>query len=396
MLVQIEKQDYEGRGLAHIHNKCVFIPRTLKDEVVDVQIQKDEKRFCIGKVEKIIQKSEFRIPSFCPYAFLCGGCSFDFVSYEQSLKIKEEMICDLMEHHGISIHFSIVPSRPVLGYRNKISLHVHHFQYGYYQEGSHDFVAIQKCMLVHPKINEFIQDHFIEMETGKLMIRINDKEEMFLAIETDEAIPIPKILVEKYSIVGILLNHRCVYGKPFLSYEVSSYSYCILGDSFFQVNPYIAGIIQEEVIKSIPKNSIVFDFYCGCGFFTFPISKYAKKVVGIELSQNSILGAEKIRKEQSFLNVQFHVGKVEDIAVQLNEKPTLILVDPPRSGIDKKTLQYILKSNTEKILYLSCNPISLARDLKVLIEKYELKDFKAFDMFPYTHHVECLCTLNLR
>ena len=397
MQVKIEKQDYEGRGVTHIDGKVVFVPRMLPEEVGEIHIEKEEKNYAIGKVDAILEKSDIRIPSFCPYAKVCGGCVYDFVSSANSLLLKKEMIKDLMRQKGIPVEdFSITPSRPVLGYRNKGVFHVENGHFGFYEEESHHLIEIQKCELMHPKINEVLAcfQEFAFLN-GTFTVRVSEKEEILLSIETEEQIKIKEDFVKKFPMKGILLNHKCVYGEPYFLEEQDNIKYMVHADAFFQVNPYIAKKIKEEVLKEVNPNDIVFDLYCGCGFFTFPIARIARKVYGVEVSPASILNAEKMKNENHGETISFHVGKVEKILPNISEDCSFVLVDPPRNGLDKTVIEFLLKKRIPKIIYISCNPKTLARDLQKLMSQYQIKSFQCFDMFPFTKHVECFCVLNL-
>ena len=159
MKVRIEKFDYEGRGLCHSDGKVTFVPKALKGEVVDISLEKSEKYYNIAKLKEIIEKSSERIPSFCPYSSLCGGCAFSHLSYENSLKYKKEIISDLLKQNNISFSsLEIEPSRPVLGYRNKVSLKVQEGEFGYYEEQSHRFIPIKNCYLLSPFIESLLKD----------------------------------------------------------------------------------------------------------------------------------------------------------------------------------------------------------------------------------------------
>ena len=396
MQVRIEKQDYEGRGVTHMDGKVVFVPRMLPEEVGNIHIEKEEKNYSIGKLDTLLEKSDMRIPSFCPYAKVCGGCVYDFVSSTNSLFLKKEMVKDLMHQKGISLEeFSIVPSRPVLGYRNKGVFHVEDGHFGFYEEESHHLIEIRKCELMHPKINEVLlcfQD--FSFLNGTFTVRVSEKGEILLSIETEDQIKIKENFVKKFPIKGILLNHKCVYGEPYFLEEQDDIKYLVHADAFFQVNPYIAKKIKEEVLNHVNKDDIVFDLYCGCGFFTFPIARIAKKVYGVEISPASILNAEKMKNENHGENISFHVGKVEKILPNINEDSSFILVDPPRSGLDIAAIEYFLQKRIPKIIYISCNPMTLARDLQKLTSHYQISFFQCFDMFPFTKHVECMCVLN--
>ena len=339
MQVKIEKQDYEGRGVTHIDGKVVFVSRMLPEEVGEIHIEKEEKNYSIGKLDTLLEKSDMRIPSFCPYAIVCGGCVYDFVSSASSLLLKKEMIKDLIRQKEIPIE---------------------------------DFAFLK----------------------GTFTVRVSEKGEILLSIETKEQLKIKENFVKKLPIKGILLNHKCVYGESYFLEEQEDIKYLVHADAFFQVNPYIARKMKEEVLKEVHKEDIVFDLYCGCGFFTFPIAKVARKVYGVEVSPASILNAEKMKNENHGENIYFHVGKVEKVLPNIHENCSLVLVDPPRSGLDKTVIEFLLQKKIPRIIYISCNPKTLARDLQKLTIQYQIRSFQCFDMFPFTKHVECLCVLN--
>ena len=192
MKVRIEKFDYEGRGLCHIDGKVTFVPKALKGEVVDISLEKSEKHYNVAKLNEIIEKSPERIPSFCPYSSLCGGCTFSHLSYENSLKYKKEIISDLLKHNNLSFSsLEIIPSRPVLGYRNKVSLKVQEGEFGYYEEQSHRFIPIKNCSLLSNFIESLLKDFsMFHFQNGELVIQTNSKGEMLLNIKTQDKISI--------------------------------------------------------------------------------------------------------------------------------------------------------------------------------------------------------------
>ena len=391
----IEKLDYEGRGLCHVDGKVVFASNTLPEEVVELEIEKQEKNYDIAKVVSFYQKSEHRLPSFCPHASICGGCRFSCVSYAKSLEYKKEIIKDLFSKNGFDIpDFFIEASRPVLEYRNKVSLKVQDYQYGYYQEETHQFVPIKKCFLLNPSIQKLLDDFSLfSFQNGNLIIKTNQSNELLLDIETEEELKIKEELVLKHSIKGIIWNGSCVYGQSFLEEKRSDIIYQIPAQSFFQINPYISEKIQEKVNSLFDENDEVYDLYCGVGFFSLRLAKKVKNVIGIELSLQSILGAKANAMKNHIENVSFHVGKVEDILPKLKHKCNKVIVDPPRSGLKKSVINALLEEELDLICYISCNPITLVRDLKLLTEKYQMKFIQGYDMFSYTKHTECLCVL---
>lgn len=397
MTMKIESYDYSGRGITHLNNKVYFITKGLQDEEIEWEVVKEDKHCGYAYPKKILNESSIRVPSFCPYGLSCTGCTLDIVKYEDSLKIKEMGINDLLNKNNIDINFPIVTNKDYLGYRNKLSLHVKGGEFGFLREYTHDFVPIKNCLIANPCIQNVLKDFrmysFLE---GNLTIRCNNNNEILLIIETEEELNVSSKLMGDHKIVGIVLNNKCIYGEPFLYEMRDNLVYKISYDAFFQVNPYMSEQIAKEVMSFINKDDVILDLYCGSGFFTFKMAKYAKEVVGVEINQNAVLDGIKMAKVNKLNNVSFHLGKVENIISHIPQCFTKVLVDPPRSGLDKKTIDFLLDGNYQTIIYVSCNPLTLVRDIKRLSEKYDIGFLKGYDMFSFTKHVECLCVLNSR
>ncbi len=392
----VEKLDYEGRGIIRDSNKVVFLPRTLPNENVSYHFGKNEKRYDIGVLDEIHTKSPHRVISFCPYSESCGGCTFDIVSYEKSLEFKKEIFLDYAKHNGVLLNdISIVESRPVLGYRNKVSLKVSSGKIGYYASESHFFVPIRNCFLATNAIQKVIKDFSLfAFHEGSLVIRSNSLDEVLLEIVTEEEIKIKEELVLNHKISGILWNQKCVYGKPYFMEDRNGIQYKIPYNAFFQVNKDISEKIKQDVFNYLSITDNVLDLYCGVGFFTLPVARIVSFVTGIEENKNAILGAMENASLNHIENVSFHVGKVENILDKIPFSYNKVIVDPPRAGLKKTVIDVLLKSKVENILYVSCNFFTLIRDIKLLEAKYKIKTVKLYDMFPYTKHVECVCVLN--
>lgn len=398
MKLYIEKLDYEGKGITHIDNKICFVPRTLPSETVEVTLKKEAKHFIIGEKREIITPSLKRKDSFCPYASKCGGCVFDFVTYEDSLIFKKEVVKELLTRNNIQIPtFEIEPSVPNLGYRNKISLKVLNGKFGFYQEESHQLVEIENCFLAKKSIHEFLENFsLLGVKEGNVTIRSNDNEELLIIIESEKCPKIKEALAIKHKIAGIIWNHKCIYNSPFFIEKRENLLYKVHADAFFQVNSCISEKIALDVLRFYEATDEVFDLYCGVGYFSLKLAQKVKKVIGIEVNQNAILDALYNANLNHLPNTSFHVGKVEEIIDEIPNNVTKVLVDPPRSGLYKTVIETILKKNFSLITYISCNPKTLVRDIGFLKEKYEISYFKAYDMFPYTKHVECVCVLKLK
>ncbi len=393
--MKIEKLDYEGRGITHQNGKVCFVKNALPNEEIEATLVKETKRFSVYETTKIVKESKMRKSSFCPYRALCGGCTFDIVSYENSLKLKKEMLTDLFKQNQIIFEeFEIEKSPKDLGYRNKISLKIQNGAFGYFKEETHAFVKIQNCFLADDSIQNFLKDFsLLHVKEGNLTIKVNTNKELLLIIESKEKPKIEKSLIEKHKIAGIIWNQKCVYNSPFLFIRINHLLYKVHAESFFQVNYAIASKISEEILKYFRKDDTVFDLYCGVGYFSLQIASKVKQVLGIELNQKAIINANYNASLNQISNVSFHVGKVEETLRKIPIKASKVIVDPPRSGLHKEVIKVLKEKRPEKIIYISCNPKTLVRDILALKDIYKIEKIKAYDMFPYTKHVECVCVL---
>ena len=358
--LKIEKMDYEGRGVSHVSEKVCFVKKALPGELVEAKLLQDEKRFSIYETTEVLTASPIRKTSLCPFSKECGGCALDIMSYEDS-----------------------------------ISLKIENGQLCYYKEETHQFVPIKNCLLAKPAIQNLMKDFSLfHIKNGDMTIRANQNDELLLSINTKKKIEIEKELIEKHKIAGIVWNNKCVYNSLFFIEHINHLFYKVHANSFFQVNIDIAEKIALDIEKEFKKEDILYDLYCGVGYFSLKLAKITKQVLGIELNQNAILNANYNASLNKISNVSFHLGKVEDILEKIPLKANKVIVDPPRSGLHKNVRKVLKENKFEKIIYISCNPKTLARDLKDLMETYTLTSFKAYDMFPFTKHIECVCILS--
>ncbi|MBR1748817.1 MAG: class I SAM-dependent RNA methyltransferase [Bacilli bacterium] len=398
MELEIEKLDYEGKGITRKDHKIIFIPRTLPNETIEASIVKEKRNYSIGKCQKVLKKSKLRLESYCPYASQCGGCSYDIVSYKDSLKIKKNAIQELFQKNGISIDdVQIEESKPSLGYRNKISLKVQNYQFGYYESESHIMIFIDNCKLASPPIQSFLKDFsMLNLKEGEIILRSNDNEELLIVITSKEQPKIREEIIKNHKIAGIVWNKKCIYNAPFFIEKRGDFLYKVRYSSFFQVNSNISERIKRELLESFSPSDEVLDLYCGVGFFSLPLAKKVKKVIGVEYNPLSIVDAIYNASLNKIENTTFHAGKVEEILENIPNKANKVVVDPPRAGLDKKVREILKKKKYELIYYISCNPFTLTRDLKELENTYKIKQIKLYDMFPFTSHVESVAVLERR
>lgn len=398
MKLNIIDIDNLGRGLAKNDGKICFVNKALPNEIVESKIIVDNKKYQEGKVLEVLTKSDQRITSFCLYSKDCDGCSFDITSYENSLKLKEQAIINSFKYANIPLNnFKIEANPEKRAYRNKISLQVKKEQVGYFEENTHNFIPIKYCPLAKECLNEIIKDfNLFKFNEGKLTIRCNYNNEILIIIDTLEEVKINEELFKKHKIVGIIKNKQVIYQEPFFYERRNGLLYKVSYDAFFQVNDLVSEGIVKDVLKQLTNDDVILDLYCGVGFFSLPMALKVKEVVGIEVVKNAVIDACKNKELNKINNVNFLLGKVEDKVSKINKKFSKVLVDPPRNGLDKKTINFLLKEQIPTIIYVSCNYQTLIRDLNKLMTKYELVSLKGYDMFSYTKHTECLCILTLR
>ena len=402
MEVVIEKMNHQAMGIAKINGKVVFIPKVIVGDIVDIDIIKEYKNYSIGRVNKIIKNGSKRVDVLCPYYDICGGCSISAYTYQDELEYKVNNVIDIFKRNEIDIKPNIIKSDNRYGYRNKITLQVSNGIIGLYEEDSNTIVDVDKCLLVSDKLNEIIdiiKRNINVNKCNKIVIRDTYYGIMIIfygSVNNEEVI---KYLGNKVvSIYTYDNKYKCIYGEKYLYEMIGEYKYRISPDSFFQVNSRTVNKLYNKVveyaIENEKKDNLV-DLYCGTGTIGIYLSKYFNSIIGIELNKQAVEDAKGNAKINSVNNIEFYAGDVGKI-INDQIKADVIVVDPPRSGLDKRTKDILLKIKANKIVYVSCNPLTLARDIKKLDSWYDLGDITLVDMFPNTHHVESVCVLNFR
>lgn len=397
---KIEKLDHFGRGITKINDKIAFIEDAITGDEVIVKITKEKSKFILGEIEEIKIKSPYRRDGFCKYCDVCGGCNICNMIYEKQLEYKESKVREIVKRYlNEDIKINPIIYSNEANYRNKITLHVDGDQLGLYEKKSNTLVEIDECKLVDCKINEIIKrlKFFIkntEHNLKEIIIKKTTLDEVMIVIIGD--IDKNTVLQSFSDIKSIYINDIALKEKT-ITEELGEFKFLISNDSFFQVNRFNTINLYNEVLRmlegKIYKN--VLDLYCGTGTISLFLSKTSQTVVGIEVVSSAIVSALENKKINNINNVKFINGKVEDYIDDFSNID-LIVVDPPRSGLDKKTIENILRIKPKDIVYVSCDPMTLVRDLNLLKEKYDILELTPVDMFPNTYHVECVCALKLK
>lgn len=364
MEVCITNLDHQGRGIARVNNKIAFIPNTIPGEVVDIKINKEKKNFMEGTVVSFINESPNRIENICPHYPKCGGCQLLHIPYKQQLEYKYEKLKNILTRYGldyIKVN-DIIGSPTKFNYRNKVTFHCNNNSIGFYEDNSTKFIEINKCLLINEKINNYL--HKLPKNNKKITVRCNNEEIIY---EQDK-----KII-----------------------HTIVDYKFLVSIDSFFQVNDYVTPLLYNKVKEYLKpnKNDTVLDLYCGTGTIGIFISDKVKNVIGIEINESAVKDARENAKMNDIKNIEFICGDAGLESKKLKIKPNSIIVDPPRAGLNKIAIDTILNFSPDRIVYVSCDPMTLVRDLNILKEHYTIEEVTPFDMFPNTYHVECCVAL---
>lgn len=397
-VVEIEKLDHQGRGICFTDGIITFVPNTLVGEKVKVKIVKNTKKIREAIVVSLLEKSSKRIDIKCNN--LCGGCNLLHMSYEDELIYKENKVKEIITKFtnlSSNIVKKIIPNNEY-NYRNKATFQVKE-NIGFYKEKSYEIVPIDKCLLVDEKINEILKVlkklnlnniYQIVVRTSK---NLDESMVVFKAngIFNTDISPLKKIV---NTVILFDEKYKTLYGNGYIIDKIGDYSFFISPDSFFQVNTNGAYNLYSKVLEYVGNSNYLLDLYCGTGTIGIFLSNVCNKVLGIEINNYAVKDAIKNKELNRINNINFIC---KDVAL-FNDIDSFdtVVVDPPRSGLDKNTISYLLKISPEKIVYVSCDPITLARDLKLLSEKYDCLEITPVDMFSRTYHVENVCVISLR
>lgn len=443
-IVDIIDNGFEGEGIAKIDNFTIFIPGTIKGEKVRVLIVKVLSSHGFGKIVEIIEKSQARQDVDCNTYKRCGGCNLRHVKYEETLKMKQNAVQSLVNKtlkNKLQIKETVGMENP-LNYRNKAQYPIGINKQGepvigVFANRTHEVIPIDNCLIQNKKseeiakfIIEFIKEKNISIydeKTGKGLVRhivtkvgIKTEEIMCVIVINGHKIPNENELVENLKTrypeikaivkninmknTNVILGQENInlYGNGYIEDILGEYKFKISPLSFYQVNPvqaeklYNLGVSMAE----ITKNDVVFDLYCGIGTISLFMSKFAKKVYGIEIVEEAVKMAKENAQNNNVSNTEFFAGDVEivldDLINNKGLKADVVMFDPPRKGLDKKSIDNILNIRPKKIVYISCNPATLIRDLADFENEYDIKTIIPVDMFPFTSHVECVALLELK
>lgn len=431
----------DGSGIAKYEGYTVFVKGAVIGDVCEIEITKRNKNYGFGKLLKVITASNSRITPICPQFEECGGCTLLHTDYETQLKLKEATVFNALTRIGgfteVYVH-PTTPSEPNLNYRNKSQYPVggskNNIKIGFYAPRSHDVVNSESCAIengdsriiidafrtwmekfhiapYNEKEHKGTIRHIYSRSGESIMVVIVSRtreiehleylKEMLLSLKLSKPIGGIVVNINSQKTNTILGKYDyLVYGEKFIYAKIEDITYKVNYKSFFQVNEYTTPLLYKKALElcSLSGNETVFDLYCGIGTISLFLARNAKKVIGVEIVPEAIEDARENAKLNNIDNAQFYCGAAEEICpslIKAGEKADIVVVDPPRKGCDENLLDAMGKMAPEKIVYVSCNVSTLARDAKILHEKYgyEMNEAFPFDQFPHSMHVEAVALL---
>lgn len=396
-MLEVNSLDHNGRGISKLDNKIIFIENALPGEIVEVCIKNEKKNYIEATVSSYIKKSKDRIESPCPHYDKCGGCDLLHLSYENQLKFKQDKVNNIIKKYlnkDIKVN-NIIKCDNNFNYRNKTTFQVKD-NIGFFKKNTHDIIKIDKCLIGNERINDAIKYlNELDIKCINQIICRTSLDKLMIVIDTDNLnlnIECLKGIADSIYIKNNG-NFTLVYGDESIYEVLGEYKYLISPDSFFQVNINTCMKLYSKIKDYVGVNKKVLDLYCGTGAIGIFINDN-NEVLGVELNKFAIEDANRNKELNNLKNVDFICG---DSAIDIKDfNPNIVIVDPPRSGLSKKTIDNIIKMYPNKIIYVSCDPMTLVRDLNVLSEKYNIDEVTPFDMFPNTMHVECLTILSCK
>jgi len=440
-IISIDNMGYEGEGVGKIDGFTIFVAGGVVGEKVKIKIVKASKNFAFGKLLEIIEKSEGRIEPVCNIYKNCGGCNLQHIDYEAQLDFKTNRVVQVINRIGkleeVIVHKALGMESPY-NYRNKVQLPVSNkngvVKIGFYAVRSHDIINMENChiqdavadivvKLTRQWIKEFNIECYNEenyqgilrhimirkgIKTGEVMVVLVTKgkdlphKEEFIEIMRKKIKGLVSIIQNTNSEkTNVILGSFCktLWGKDSINDCISEFKFEVSPLSFFQVNSIQTEVLYNKALEyaNLSGGEVVLDAYCGTGTISLFLSKKAKKVYGVEIVPEAIENAKKNAKENNVENTEFIVGEAEKVIPKLinqGVRADVVVVDPPRKGCDKTLLEAISHMGPKTIVYVSCDPGTLARDLGILDELgYKTLEIQPVDMFPQTAHIECVARI---
>ena len=393
MDIEIVGMNHNGDGIGKIDGKVIFVPKSIIGDVVRVKNIASYKNYSVGEIEYFVRYSDDRVDVKCPYYDRCGGCQIMGFGYDDQLKYKKNMVVDIFKKYGNRDINPLIEGSNNYGYRNKVIFQVKNGKIGFFELDSNNFIEIGNCLVISDKMNRvisIIRDNIILNDVSKIMLRdsLNGVMIVFYGSVDDIDIDVFDDMVS-----SIYVNDKKIYGDEF-SISLDKYRFVVSPDSFFQVN--LDGMLKlyNYVRDSINIDNVrLLDLYCGVGSIGIFCADKCREVLGVEINKDAIENADRNKIINDIENISFKCVNANKIDYDEGEFD-VVIVDPPRGGLDKKTIDIIMNIKSKEVIYVSCNPITLVRDINRLSLVYDICDIKLFDMFPNTYHVESVVLMS--
>ncbi|MCP4403042.1 MAG: 23S rRNA (uracil(1939)-C(5))-methyltransferase RlmD [bacterium] len=439
-IITIDDISDKAQGICRVDGFPVVVDGALAGEELEIKIIKVTKNFAVGKLLQVLKPAEERIQPFCPVFTRCGGCSLQHMSYGAQLNFKTARVREHFDTAGLSdtlIHPTLGMESP-LHYRNKAQYPVGQKkgipQLGFYASYSHEIIEHDECR-IHPllvdKIMAFLRTYFLENAVSiydersrqgllrHVLIRIAQQsgEAMLVLVINGSEFPaweklVIQLTTEVPEVTNLVLNEnseahnailgkrkRTLYGEGIIRDRLGGYEFEISASSFYQVNSRQTEVLYGKVLDyaSLTGEDIVFDLYCGVGTIAVFLARHARKVYGVEVNREAVLNARRNAALNNLSNVTVVQGEADKAIMELarlEERADLVVLDPPRKGCSEELLERISAMNAKRIVYISCNPTTVARDLAFLAQKgFKTAEVQPVDMFPHTLHIECVARI---
>jgi 23S rRNA (uracil1939-C5)-methyltransferase len=424
--VRIEKLVYGGEGLAHHEGHTVFAPFVLPDESVSIEPMERRKKFIRGRVAEIKTPSVDRAVAPCPYFGVCGGCNYQHIPYELQLRYKADILRETLSRLGrLQWEGPIIShASPPFGYRNRVQWKIAPDQggsaeIGYFQAGSQKLCAIRQCPIASPRLNETLGAIVSLLQSGKLPAELReieafsdqDDSRLLLNVALDAtngaAAEVATLFRSAFPLADTVLIHDRrtdgfeLSGPGHINYRVGEHNYRIGHLSFFQVNRFLLDELVRMVIGEA-RGKLALDLFAGVGLFSVPLANRFERLIAVESNAAATRDLEANLQASGAASPNLRNTTVEAFLEHWHDRPDLVVIDPPRTGVAARALARLVKIAPREIVYLSCDPATLARDLAILVgdaqnpQGYRISELHLVDIFPQTYHIEALVRLSRR
>lgn len=403
MVIKAQTPVYGGYVIAR-ENGVIFINGAIPEEVVEISIVEKKRDYSIARVNSIVEPSPDRIEPPCPLFGLCGGCQFQFISYERQIKMKEEILLDSVSRIGgieITLSPSLTDSNYFYRHRGQFKVSPDGLA-GFYKESTREVVPVKECRLMRPEINAILKKlgnvlagvkeiHMSRGDSVNALIKFNHSasKEKHFTFDLENKL-------REIGLSGIAFENGESIGKDYITLDLNGIQYTVTPWSFFQshweLNKKVVSFITDEL--KLSSETSVLDLYAGAGNFSLPVAKQGAQVIAVEENKRAVEDGQRNIRLNNIENCKFVVSSAEKY--KISKKPDIVILDPPRTGLNKAVIEKLMSSVPSRMAYISCNPATFSRDFKKLKEKYNIDSLRMIDFFPNTYHIESIAFLSVR